>query len=223
MSAQEMGGREWPRISTKKLLYAPFALTIGTVAVLWQADMGNMVHPALFTTLFWVQFSTLLYSGGVIASRIEQRRIIFDSPLFWRYILTTIYSISPLLFNVLVYIFLYRKAPDPFSLYVAGLLCIFGGLTGILITKEIPEGEVTREYFEKLWSEALQVVWPYTFAFVLMLTASPFVAQALEKLMYIRSLSAVVWVGAVGFITLIVLPMSNLSEIRREMRRRRWL
>lgn len=223
MSEREIESHEWPRISSKKLLYAPIALTIGSVAVLWQADTGNKIHPGLFTALLWIHFGILFCSGGVIASRIERRIIIFDSPLFWRYILTTVYSVSPLLFNVAVHIFLYGKAADPFSLYVGGLLCIFGGLTGILISKEIPEGEVTREYLEKLWSEALQVVWPYTFAFILMLIASPFVAQALERLINIKSLLAVIWVGAMGFITLIILPMSNLSEIRREMLRRGWL
>src|SRR3989338_8195265 len=142
MSEQEIDGRGWSRISTKKLLYAPFALTIGTAAILWQADTENKLHPGLFAALWLIHFGVLLYVGGMVANLIERRRIVFNSPLFWRYILTTAYSVSPLLF-IVIHFSVYRKVPDPFSLYVAGLLCIFGGLTGILIAKEIPEGEVT--------------------------------------------------------------------------------
>lgn len=210
----------WPRISIWRILYATLTLSLGTTAVLFQADEQTRISVAQHIVLYLIDLFFLLGGGLFIHRQIHRRVVVMDIPLLWRYMLAILYSASPLFFNVMIYILLLREVPGAFSLYLGWLLCIFGGLTALLIVPEVIADEITKDYLEKLHGEAIQIVWPYTFSFVLTLTASPFVAQALLKVTTVASLLATISVGIVGFTSLLILPLSNLSVIRIEMKRR---
>jgi len=105
---------------------------------------------------------------------------------------------------------------DDFSLYLLGLVCIFGGLTGLFINCETNAPTISLSHLKMLYQERLQLIWPCVFFFVITFIASPFVAQRLAggRLSEPWALGAAVWVGMIGFTTLILMPLQNVQEIR---------
>ncbi len=207
---------EWPSIPLRKTLYAAVMFPFATVILLY--GEGDLILSTTIRSVFFlIHFLTLLLVSYTVTKNTSRRILPLDTPLFWRYLLTLTYGATPFIFNTLVYVVFQQRTPSAFSIYSGGLLCIFGGITAILMTKEIPEAPISQDYLEKIYGEALQLVWPYTFSFVLMLIASPFVAVQLQQGIDMRSLVKVIFVGMIGFVTLIVMPLSNLSDIRREM------
>ena len=212
-----MNNSEWLRLNYKKILYSIVIFPLGASLLLWQSDIDSRVSLVMHF-LLWLVHSALISGASIfVAIQTGNQKTVLGAPLFWKFFLAVAYSILPLAFNEAAYIFVYEKTPDAFSIYLSGLICVFGGLTGLLIAKEIPRGEISKEYIESLYKEVLQIIWPYTFSFILTLLASPFVAQVLERLIDIKSLIAVVFLGMIGFASLIVIPLDNLSELRQEL------
>lgn len=205
---------EWPLIPARKVVYTTVMFPMVTSLLLFgQAE--SSLSMLTYGLLHAVHFAIISVVSHVVIKKTYEKVLLLDTPLLWRYVLTATYSATPFVFNIGAYILFFREPPGPFAVYANGLLCIFGGITAILMTKEIPEGPPSLEYLEKIYGETLQLVWPYTFSFVLMLVASPFVASQLQQGVNLKSLLTAVSVGMIGFITLIVMPLSNLSDLRR--------
>lgn len=129
--------------------------------------------------------------------------------------------------------------PPFYFMYLLGILSFLLGLTALVAFQDyIDDAKEPEEwYLDRLYEEALNIIWPYTFIFLMIFFITGFatwtfiqgtvkeeIVKALigpDKLsafiMDSRRIYAITSLGAIGFISLIFLPRWYLSLLRAKM------
>jgi hypothetical protein len=202
-------------------VYIGFWLPIGTFLLSLNKDAEGKIIWISSVLIFLIHSITLVgqillvnYIGSKNVNKLENP----SSIKLWSAI---IYASLPVI--IIVSYWLSRRIwPDALFIYLLGLIAVFGGLIGLMINCEFRSNRLSEKYLIFLYSERIQLIWPYTFGFFITLLGSPFVALTLSgvKLSETIALLSIIWVGTIGFATLIIMPLDNVRDIREELNRR---
>jgi len=245
----------WRVIGHKMTLYIIFAFPISSSLILWSAGLDKFLYVfgnfllnfssllllILVVRYFWSEmsrpFKKQLYRIGILGRLREIIEGFHFAPKF----ITGISGALILFFSNAIY---FRevidgdKYPPFYFMYLLGILSFLLGLTALIGCQDYIEGAKEPEcwYIDMAYQEALNIIWPYTFIFMMLFFVTGFatwtfiqstgidhsVLTALigdretraEFIINKSRLYAIVSLGAIGLITLIFLPRWYLSLMR---------
>ena len=247
---------KWRVVGHKMAFYISVAFPICSTAILWSAGLNgywyliigfllNFILLLLLTLLvkyFWSEKSA---SFRKILFSVDNKGRLYEIINGFHFAPKFVSGVTGGIILFFTNILFFKKVidsnnyPSFYFMYLLGILSFLLGLTALVAFQDyIDEAKEPEEwYISLLYQEALNIIWPYTFIFLMIFFVTgfatwTFIQEEIPKeilkaligtceisnfIMDARRFYAIVSLGAIGFISLIFLPRWYLSLLRAKM------
>lgn len=206
------------RVSWGWWVYLSLSIPTGMTLVVYQHD-STVSRGALLGC-----FAFNLITVGVLVAFLAPRPLNLLERVGWlRFIhprvLGTAAPIAPIFVTYFTIGAFSSQPMDSYSTYLLGILGLFGAFAGFILTVEecIPKNS---EHLKRLYEEGLKLLGPAVSIFLTVFVSSAYISRTTSLASTIArpgSLLATVFVAVIGIISMLVIPLLNLSHIRRQM------
>lgn len=192
-----------------------------TLLVLFPLATFSILNLYTFSAFYKISISLLHSITMIIIMQIVNllgllNSSMIEKPIILKLATCIIYPILSLGY-VLFSLILNNDDFTTLSMYLLGLVTMFAALNGLFINCEVNSDSIGVKNLELLHIERLNIIWPCIFFFVVTFLSTPFIAVLAAEKIESKSLYAGICVGAIGFTTLIIIPLDNLRSVREKL------
>ena len=206
------------RVSWGGWIYLSLTIPTGTTLVFHQHD--STVTPVALLACFAFNLITV----GVVVAFLAPRPVNLLEKVGWlRFMPPRAFgAVAPIASIFVTYFTIgaFSNQPiDSYSTYLLGVLGLFGAFAGFILTMEecIPRNP---DHLKRLYEEGLKLLGPSVSIFLTVFVSSAYISRTTNLASRIArpdSLLATVFAAVIGIFSLLVIPLVNLSHIRRQM------